>query len=245
MKLTFLGTSHGKPEKNRYHTSTLLTVGGKHYLVDAGAPVFDLFERNGLRFADIAGIFITHSHIDHIAALPVLTSSLNSKNRFHDIAFPVLVPDLERYHAMFEFWCGSRELVGRLSYQKYGDGVIFEDGNVKITAIPTKHFESSHAFLIEAEGKRVLFTGDLRKDLSDYPTAITEASEPLDLVVMEAAHQIYAEDYVAEVLQKSRTKRMLIHHVAEHRNPLDVIAATLQKLPFATDIAYDGMKYEL
>lgn len=69
MQLLFLGTSHGKQEKDRYHTCTVLTANGKHYVIDAGAPVFDLFERNDLRFGDIAGIFITHSHIDHIAGL--------------------------------------------------------------------------------------------------------------------------------------------------------------------------------
>lgn len=245
MTLTFLGTSHGKPEKDRFHTCTVLTVNGKHYVIDAGAPVYDLFERNGLQFADIRGVFITHSHIDHIAGLPVLTTALNSKLRYHDVAFPVLVPDIERYHAMFEFARGSRELVGRLSYQKYADGVIFEDENVRITAIPTQHFENSHAFLIEAEGKRVVFTGDLRRDLSDYPALITEGNAPLDLVVTEAAHQIYAEDYVGSVLQKSRTKRMIIHHVAELRNPLDVIEKTIRTLPFPAEIAYDGMKISI
>lgn len=240
MKLTFLGTSHGKPEKNRYHTSTLLTVGSKHYLIDAGAPVFDLFERNDLQFFDIKGIFITHSHIDHIAGLPVLTSSLNSPRRFFDVGFPVLVPDLEPYLAMFEFWRGKRELSGRLCYEKYGNGVIFSDERIKITAIPTAHYQNSHALLIEAEGKRVLFTGDLKKDLSDYPAEITEGAG-LDLVVMEAAHQIYAEPYVAETLAKSKTARMVIHHVAEHRNPIPTIENTLVTLPFPAEIAYDGM----
>lgn len=244
MKLTFLGTSHGKPEKNRYHTSTLLTLEGKHYLIDAGAPVFDLFERNDLRFADIRAIFITHSHIDHIAGLPVLTAALNSRLRFFDVGFPVLVPDLDPYLAMFEFWRGTREIAGRLSYQKYGDGVIFSDENVKITAIPTRHYQNSHAFLIEAEGKRILFTGDLKKDLSDYPATATD-KEPLDLIVMEAAHQIYAEPYVAETLAKSKTARMIIHHVAEHRNPIPTIEKTLAALPFPAEIAYDGMVIEL
>lgn len=245
MKLTFLGTSHGKQEKDRFHTCTVLTVNGKHYVIDAGAPVFDLFERNGLAFADIRAICITHSHIDHTAGLPALTASLNSKLRFHDVAFPVLVSEIERYHAMFEFWRGSRELVGRLEYRQYEAGEIFADENVRITAIPTGHCAGSHAFLIEAEGKRVIFTGDLKRDLSDYPAVITESAEPLALVVTEAAHQIYAEDYVAKVLQKSRTRRMIIHHVAELRNALDVIGATLEKLPFETEIAYDGLVVEL
>jgi len=244
MKITFLGTSHGKPEKNRYHTCTLLTLEGKHYLIDAGAPVFDLFERNDLRFCDIKGVFITHSHIDHIAGLPVLTAALNSKLRFFDVGFPVLVPDLDPYLAMFEFWRGTREITGRLSFEKYGNGVIFEDERLRVSVIPTMHYQNSHALLLEAEGKRILFTGDLKKDLSDYPAAAT-GKEPLDLIVMEAAHQIYAEPYVAETLAKSNTARMLLHHVAEHRNPLPVIESALAKLPFPAAVAHDGMSVEI
>jgi len=62
---------------------------------------------------------------------------------------------------------------------------------------------------------------------------------------MEAAHQIYAEPYVAETLAKSNTARMLLHHVAEHRNPLPVIESALAKLPFPAAVAHDGMTVEI
>ena len=244
MKLTFLGTSHGKPEKNRFCSCAVLTVEGKHYIIDAGAPVFDLFERNDLAFADVRALAITHTHIDHTAGLPVLTAALNSRLRFFDVAFPVLVPETECFLAMLEFVRGKREFYGRLTYEKYEQGVIFEDERVRITAIPTAHCKGSHAFLIEAQGKRLLFTGDLTKDLSDYPAEITDGA-PLDLVVMEAAHQTYAEPYVGEVLAKSRTAHMIITHVAEHRSPLPVIEQTLSALPFRAEVAYDGMVVEL
>ena len=38
MKISFLGTSHGITEKNQFCSSALVSTGGKHYLVDAGAP---------------------------------------------------------------------------------------------------------------------------------------------------------------------------------------------------------------
>ena len=99
--------------------------------------------------------------------------------------------------------------------------------------------------MIEAEGKRIVFTSDLKKDLSDYPEIILKAEEPLDLVITEAAHQIHEQDYVAQLLSQSRTRRMLIHHVAEHRNPLPCIQRNLDKLSFPAEIAYDGMQVEL
>ncbi len=243
MKLTFLGTSHGKPEKNRYCTSTVLTVGGKHYVIDAGAPLVDLFQRYDLAFENIAALFVTHNHIDHIAGLPLLTATLNSAKRFFDVGFPVFVPELTPYHAMLEFVRGKRELYGRLAFTPYEAGKIFDDGTVRVTAIRTEHTEHSYAFHISAEGKSVVFTGDLRSHLSDYPEIIRTAHH--DLVVMEAAHQHYDEPYVADVLAGSDTARMVIHHIAEHRNPLDVIRRTADTFHFPVEIAYDGMTLEI
>lgn len=243
MKLTFLGTSHGKPEKNRYCSCAVLTVNGKHYVIDAGAPVVDLFQRYDLAFEDIAALLVTHDHIDHIAGLPLLTATLNSPKRFHDVAFPVLVPDIAPFLAMLEFIRGKREPYGRLSYTPYTAGVILDDGNVQITAIPTEHTEHSFALHVRAEGKSVVFTGDLRSHLADYPEIIRTAHH--ELVVMEAAHQHYDEQYVADVLNGSDTAQMVITHIAEHRNPLDVIRRTADTLHFPVEIAYDGMTLEI
>ena len=245
MKLTFLGTSHGKAEKDRFCSSTVVTVNGKHYIIDAGAPIFDLFQRYDLAFEDVAGVFITHNHIDHIAGLPLFTASLNSPRRFYDISFNVYVPAIEPFHAMFELVRGSREIVGRIGYQQYEDGFVFADENVTVTSIPTKHCPNSHGFMIKAEGKSVVFTADLRPDMSDFPKIITETDVPHDLVVMEAAHQSYDKPYVRELLGKSRTKRMIIHHIAEIRNTKELVTAAIEGLPFPAEIAFDGLVTEV
>ena len=62
MKITFLGTSHGITEKNQFCSSALISTGGKHYLVDAGAPVLTLLKNHDIPLTDVAGAFITHSH---------------------------------------------------------------------------------------------------------------------------------------------------------------------------------------
>lgn len=49
-----------------------------------------------------------------------------------------------------------------LRFKKITDSTIFDDGYLKVTAIPTQHCPDSHAFFVEAEGKAVLFTGDLK-----------------------------------------------------------------------------------
>lgn len=247
MKLTFLGTSHGIAEPNRYCSSTVLTVNGKHYVIDAGAPILDLFLRYGFKFEDIAGIFVTHSHEDHMLGLVPLTSTMGVFKEFSHISFPVYVPDLKKYRDMFCFMFGAPEFTGNVIYNRYKEGVIFDDGNVKIKAIATKHCAHSHAFVIEAENKTIAFTGDLTHDLTDYPNEFVERETPLELVVMEAAHQTYSKNYVFDILSKTKTRAMIINHIYEKQNPIETLNDFGKKTEkyFTLAVSYDGMSVEL
>ena len=83
MKITFLGTSHGYAEANRFQSSALVEVRGKSYIIDAGAPVEYQMATLGKDFDSIRGIFITHAHLDHIGGLPQLISPL-LRYRYND-----------------------------------------------------------------------------------------------------------------------------------------------------------------
>ena len=254
MKITFLGTSHGITEKNQFCSSALISTGGKHYLVDAGAPVLTLLKNHDIPLEDVAGVFITHSHHDHFMGLCTLTQQVNEFHQFKDVAFPVYVPDAEDYHRMFAFIFGDPAFRGRLDYTVYGgltdphgdrarrvSAVIFDDGNLKVTAIPVDHFVNAHAFLLEAEGKRVVFTGDLLENMPDYPAVITETD--VDVVVTEGAHTKLNKPEVMERLRSSRTKTLVITHRYTQVNPDDVVdeLAEYTKDRFETVLAYDGM----
>ena len=254
MKITFLGTSHGITEKNQFCSSALISTGGKYYLVDAGAPVLTLLKNHDIPLEDVAGVFITHSHHDHFMGLAVLTQQVNEFSQFKDVAFPVYVPDEEDYHRMFAFIFGDPAFHGRLEYRNYGGmtdpfgdrsrrqtAVIFDDGNLKVTAIPVDHYKNAHAFLLEAEGKRVIFTGDLLTDMPDYPTIIFEIDT--DVVVTEGAHTKLNKPEVMELLRASRTKTLVITHRYSHVNS-DAAVAELGvycKDAFEMVTAYDGM----
>jgi ribonuclease BN (tRNA processing enzyme) len=254
MRITFLGTSHGITEKNQFCSSALISTGGKHYVIDAGAPVLTLLKNHDIPLTDVAGVFITHSHHDHFMGLCTLTQQINEFPQFADVAFPVYVPDEEDYHRMFAFIFGDPAFHGRLAYTIYGgltdpfgdrarrvSAVIFDDGNLKVTAIPVDHYQNAHAFLLEAEGKRVVFTGDLMADMPDYPKVITESD--VDLVVTEGAHTRLNKPEVMELLKSGRTGKLIISHRYDQVNPdgavAELMAYTRDK--FETVLAFDGM----
>ena len=258
MKITFLGTSHGITEKNQFCSSALVSTGGKHYLVDAGAPVLTLLKNHDIPLTDVAGVFITHSHHDHFMGLVTLTQQINEFHQFKDVSFPVFVPDEEDYHRMFAFIFGDPAFHGRLAYTIYGgltdpygdrarrvSAVIFDDGNLKVTAIPVDHYQNAHAFLLEAEGKRVVFTGDLLADMPDYPKVITESD--VDLVVTEGAHTRLNKPEVMELLKSSRTKTLVVTHRYDQFNSDGMVAELMAytRDKFETVLAFDGMVCEL
>ena len=264
MKIKFLGTSHGITEKERYTSSILITVGEKHYLIDAGAPIMKLLKESNVDFKKIGGIFITHSHSDHYLGLVEFMCQLELFNEFSGVSVTVYAPEKFPFYPMREFLFGkdSREVTdfsvkrggsrredggegNRLKCEFYPDGAFFDDGNVKVTSIPTKHFYDSHAFLLEAEGKRVLFTGDIRHDLIDFPTLAFDTH--LDLTVTEAAHPILNDKKTVELFGKIQTERMLITHICDFRNTPDMIAELTAALShrFPVSAVTDGTEVEV
>ena len=66
--LSLLGTSGGPPpDYVRTGISSVLTVGGRNYVVDAGRSSVTQYLNAGLLFSDLEAIFIGALHADHIA----------------------------------------------------------------------------------------------------------------------------------------------------------------------------------
>jgi len=212
MKLQFLGAGHGVPTEDRFCSCAMLTCGGKHYLIDAGAPVADLLIRNSVDIADLRAVFITHRHGDHTAGLPHLLDLCNWYFRQAD--FDVYLTEQKTADALCDIVL-SRSVTfdtARLRLHTFEAGEIYRDENITVTAIPTDHMNGvypSYAFMVEGEGKRLFFTGDLHVvDPYDFPKPAMQL--PSEAVVCELAH--FKGDALLPYLQKAQTKTVMINH---------------------------------
>jgi hypothetical protein len=69
----------------------------------------------------------------------------------------------------------------------------------------------SHAYLVEAEGKRVLFSGDLchKGPAEDFPVSVFD--KPLDLAICEVAH-FPATKYLPLFENQPNLKKLCFNH---------------------------------
>ena len=228
MKITFIGSSHGVPEPHRKCTCIMLEVGEKVYFIDMGTSAIDALRTRGISIDAVQGIFITHMHGDHTNGLIQFVDLITWYFQTPD---PVICLPSEEAGAVIRRWLDVTLNMAHkeIRYRQTKPGVVFDDGTVKVTAFATQHCPNSHAYLVEAEGKSVLFTGDLRRPGVDFP--LDAAKEPLDLVVCESAH-FPATEYLP-VLEKCSVKKLCVTH---YSNTFLASVLQLQKELTALDI---------
>ena len=240
IKITFLGTSHGVPSDTRCCSSTLIDVNGSLYLIDGGAPVTDLLLRRHTDLSKIKALFTTHCHGDHVYGFIQFISMCNwgITNPDFDIFFTEqnAIDSFKNTIALLDEPVHEE----RLRFHLESAGTVYDDGNVKVTALPTKHLENegrpSYALLIEADGKKIVFSGDLSHGLqrNDFPQYVLE--NEVDFMQCEAAH--FRLDQLSPYLEKCRTKQLCFTHFSE--NKTSFIKAIGTKFGYPVYAAEDG-----
>ena len=160
------------PEVKRY-INIYLIVGKYCYLVDSGVAgshtlIEEYLKSMNRQMTDIKGIFLTHSHPDHIGAAAEIQRQTNC-----EIYAPMEeIPWIEDIEKQFserpipKFFQLLSESVKVSQPLKDGDSILLEDG-IRIRALSTKgHSHGSMSFVLNEE---VAFTGDAIPVAGDLP----------------------------------------------------------------------------
>ena len=199
--IRFLGTCSGtEPMVGMHHCSFILEAGDYYYWFDGGENCAYTAHTNGLDVLKTKALFVSHPHLDHVAGLPNLFSCMRKliyregKKLINDNSLDVYFPNLEFFHAIklvacsgnsnFKFFFNMRE-------HEVSDGVLFEDENIRVTAMHNRHLGEdgsngwhSYSYLIEVEGKRIVFSGDVKS-----PDELDEfMKDGCDFFIMETGH---------------------------------------------------------
>jgi ribonuclease BN (tRNA processing enzyme) len=200
-RIITLGTRGGPlPTKDRAQSSNLLIVNGTLYLIDAGDGVTRRIVQAGADFRQVGKIFITHPHSDHTNGLATLLNSEWEYQRREPIdvygggvealvkgAIAYLTPNAEIRWAE-----GKKQPMSDIFHgHDVKPGVIYEDANVKVTAVENTHFHfpvgsppfgkyHSYSYRFDTRGRSVVFTGD-----TGPSDAVTDLARGADVLVTE------------------------------------------------------------
>lgn len=149
MTLTFLGTSAGKPTRERNVSALALEVAQERswYLFDCGEGTQHQLLRSRLGVGKLGTIFISHLHGDHYYGLPGLLSS----KKLDKSASPIDLYGPKGIRSFIEAALNtSKEHLGyRLAITEYEPHQRFDFDRFSVTTLPLVHSKPSVAFLIE------------------------------------------------------------------------------------------------
>jgi ribonuclease BN (tRNA processing enzyme) len=159
MRLRILGCSGGIGGNLRT-TSLLLD---HDVLIDAGTGVGDL---SLAEMCAINHVFVTHSHLDHIACLPLLIDSVGF---MRDQPLIIHATDetlaiLKEHVFNWEIWPDFTEIPNLrqplLRYERIVLGETVELGGRMLTPLPANHVVPAVGFQIESGSTSLVFSGD-------------------------------------------------------------------------------------
>lgn len=243
--IILLGTAGRPPaHADRSQPATLLRIGPKNYLIDAGENVGQQLVRAGVPARALSDIFLTHLHWDHLLGLGYLMATGWMTNRSEPL--PVWgPPGTSRYISsektalsegedIFRAQSPERPALSSLYPAKeitVGDAPveIYADALVRVRAVANTHFskihspphdygvDRSYAYRFDTAQGSVVFTGD-----TGPSTAVTKLAKGADVLVTEVCDLKSIKATMLK-LQPASTIDKLVQHMAEqHLSPDEV-----------------------
>ena len=159
MELRVLGCSGGIGAGLRT-TSLLLD---EDVLIDAGTGIGDL---SMAELRKLRHIFITHSHLDHVAGLPLLVDTLLGAQRppLTIYALPDTIDTLKTHIFNWKVWPDFSELPDKnnpsMCYEPIRHHESVNVDGREIRAIPAEHTVPATGYVISTKSGAIAFSGD-------------------------------------------------------------------------------------
>jgi ribonuclease BN (tRNA processing enzyme) len=159
MQIKVLGCSGGVGGKMR--TTSLLV--DDDVLIDAGTGVGDLSLEALLK---IDHIFVTHSHLDHIAFIPLLVDTVMGlrSNPVTLHATQEVITILKQHIFNWAIWPDFNQIPNRhrpfMIYHEINIGEQVEINHKTITALPANHVVPAVGYQVNSGAQSLVFTGD-------------------------------------------------------------------------------------
>jgi ribonuclease BN (tRNA processing enzyme) len=247
MKLVPLGTTGYHPNDLRQTACYVLPESGAVF--DAGTGIYRLAEH---LVGDEFDLFLSHAHLDHVVGLTFLLETLHYRpmrratvhgeakkiaaireHLFHVDLFPVPIP---------------------VEWRTLAERVTLRDGGV-VTHFATPHPGGSVGYRIDWPGRSMAYVTDTTAsttakyaesirgvDLLLHECNFSDDEVPVEFAAKTGHSQTSA---VAELAKRAGVGRLVLIHVAPHKNEIDPVGVEAARKIFAkTEIAEDRKAIE-
>ncbi|MCW8983315.1 MAG: MBL fold metallo-hydrolase [Gammaproteobacteria bacterium] len=166
----------------------VLTDAGDLIILDGGSGIRQLGNELLAKMPIKASIFISHTHWDHIQGLPFFVPLFIPGNEFKIFgAFdPVYGKDLKSILSQQMEYCyfpvRENELKSQIEYTNLRERETIEVGSAKVTCLMMNHPVLNYGYLVEADGKRLFFTGDHEPQINIYDPEDEEYAEFQEMI---------------------------------------------------------------
>ena len=252
MRLTTVGTGTAAPVAGRVQAGHLVEAGGVRILLDCGSGVSFRLASLGIDWGTITHLALTHFHADHVLDVPTLLTAwrygmLPPRSAPLEIIGPV----------------GTATLVDRMtealgvSWREYGFTVTIREmspgeriplaDGVTIESRSVPHTPESVAYLIDGQGRRVVYSGDtgfdegLARWASGCDVLLIECSLPAKMAI--PTH--LTPEQVAALAKVAAPALVAVTHMYPPLETVDVPAAIAATYAGPVVVCHDGWSTEL
>lgn len=251
-RIILLGTNGGPIlSLTRHQPASLLVVGKKKYLIDAGEGVTRQLFKVGVLPQQIDDIFITHNHLDHNAGLPGLISEAWFYARHRKLKGNLPPINLYGPVGTRQVFDGALESLGvsarifdsglsggdlTMPAKMFGEhdisksGQFFDDGTVRVTAVENTHYHFGPGSAAAKAGDK---SYSYRFDTPGGSIVFTGDTGPssgvaalvkgADVLVSEVISPKEVKTYIANYgISEADAKKLAAHMQAGHLTPEDI-----------------------
>ena len=248
MKITILGSG-----KEVGRSGFLVTSNNTNILLDYGVllkrePVFPIH----VRPKDISSVVLTHAHLDHSGFIPSLflsnsNISVLGTNPTFDLS-NLLIEDMIKisgYYLPFDY-ADLHSMMNHSRTLQYRER--YPINNMQITLYESGHILGGSSILVESEGKRIFYTGDINTRGSKILRSADLDLPEVDILIIESTYsqteqtpreesEINLVEFAYNIVERGGTLFIPAFSVERAQE----IASVLKASNFKYRISMDGM----